>query len=48
MELGGEWVWREEMSCRDERCNEGNEEKCGSGSVDSTVGRCDQFELFGE
>lgn len=48
MELGREWGRREEVRCRDERCNEGNEEKCGSGGVDSAVGLCGQFELFGE
>ena len=48
MELGREWGWREEVRCRDERCNEGDEEKCGNRAVDSAVGRCDPFELFDE
>lgn len=48
MELGREWGRREEVRCRDERCNEGDEEKCGNRAVDSAVGRCDPFELFDE
>ena len=48
VDLGREWGWREDVRCRDERCNEGDEEKCGNRGVDSAVGRCDPFELFDE